>query len=389
MRNFNSQPAKVVPYWILIESVIYITLILLLSSCSTELPIQRIKQQANDSTLATHYSIICIIHGDGDYLYHDTSGKEHEADTEALAKVINVAQQNPQAEVFIFHQKPRRHFLFFFPLRDGEFYYYRNGQLIANESYWRDQENSSSDPEVDLYRRFRLNNHFNTAHLLLYFGHEIPEFGGLGYDASYPDRPFTVNILANKLKDFTLDSTKFDLLILSTCYGGTPYTIGTLGLFSKTIIASPDNLHLSYFDLHPLERLDLSLGDGDDIPSFAKNFAQHAFDKLTVGLQTAVSIAVYDVKRIQRFIHSVNRIYDFTLNALKGKTESSLSSVEHCDCADIPEYSLPTINEGVDILYRPPAFGRLKHKQTHSGWECWDAIGSQPNSSQITEPVLK
>jgi hypothetical protein len=135
--------------------------------------------------------------------------------------------------------------------------------------------------------------------------------------------------------------------------------------------------------------LDLSLGDGEDIPSFAKNFAQHAFDKLTVGLQTAVSIAVYDVKRIQRFIHSVNRIYDFTLNALKGKTESSLSSVEHCDCADIPEYSLPTINEGVDILYRPPAFGRLKHKQTHSGWECWDAIGSQPNSSQITEPVLK
>ena len=48
--------------------------------------------------------------------------------------------------------------MFFFPLRDGEFYYYRNGRLIANESYWRDQEQSRFEPEVELYRRFRVDN---------------------------------------------------------------------------------------------------------------------------------------------------------------------------------------------------------------------------------------
>ena len=77
--------------------------------------------------LTARYSIVCVIHGDGDYLYHDTDGNEYAADEEALAAAKRVAQQNPHAEVFIFHQRPRRHFLFLFPLRDGEFYYYRNG----------------------------------------------------------------------------------------------------------------------------------------------------------------------------------------------------------------------------------------------------------------------
>ena len=127
----------------------------LLSSCSANLPVQREAQQAEGGLPGTPYSIVCVIHGDGDYLFHDTSGNEYKADEEALAGAKRVAEENPHAEVFIFHQRPRRHLLFLVPLRDGEFYYYRSGRLIANESYWRDQELSRLEPEVELYRRFR------------------------------------------------------------------------------------------------------------------------------------------------------------------------------------------------------------------------------------------
>jgi len=44
--------------------------------------------------------------------------------------------------------------------------------------------------------------------------------------------------------------------------------------------------------------------------------------------------------------------------------------VEHYECAEDPAYMLPGMNEGVEVFYRPARFGRQKHKQSHSGWEC-------------------
>ncbi len=373
MLNPNILLVRSATYSKLYVSFVCAALLAFLSSCSADLSIQRESYLTEESIIATHYSIVFVIHGDGDYLYHDTNGNKYKADEVTLAKAKRVAQQNPHAEVFIFYQKPRKHFLFFLPLKDGEFYYYRNGYLIVNELYWRDQEESNFNIEVGFYHRFRANKQNEIANVFLYFGHEIPEFGGAGYDASYPDRKFTVHDLANGLKNLKQDSTRFDLMILSTCFGGTPYTIGTLGPFAKYIIASPENLHLSYFDLQLLEQLDLNLIEGE-IPAFAKRFANLAFNRLTKDVQTAVSVALYDVDRVQEFINSVYKIYDHTLTTLRGDTRTHLTTVEHCDCADIPEYSLPTISDGVYVLYRPANFGRLKNKQNHSGWECWREI---------------
>ena len=350
-------------------------LAVLLCSCSADLSVQREAHQEKEVPAAP-YSIVCVIHGDGDYLYHDTSGNKYEANEKALEGAQKVAQQNPQAEVFIFHQRPGRHFLFFFPLRDGEFYYYRNGRLIATESYWRDQKESRFEPELELYRRFGMGNQREMIRLFLYYGHEIPECGGAGYDASYPDRPFTVGHLVNGLKGFTGDSARFNLMIVSTCFGGTPYTIGALGTFARYIIASPDNLHLSYFDFHSLEHLELSVRDGG-VSGFARQFARRSFDRLTGDIQTAVSVAVYDVDRVQEYVRSVHSVYDHTLTALKRETEPSLSTAEHCDCADLSPYALPAMNEGVEVFYRPARFGRSKDKQSHSGWECWRRRGPQ------------
>lgn len=370
MREPNSRLVKNRMYSKLFVSIGCAVLTMFLFSCSPSLPVQLESQSTLDSVSETQYSIIFVIHGDGEYLYHDTSDNKYEADEEAFAGAIRVAQQNLKAEVFIFHQKPRQHFLFFFPLRDGEFYYYRNGRLIANELYWRDQEQSNFDLEVALYHRFRVADQNKLINMFLYFGHEIPEFGGAGYDESYPDRTFTVDNLASGLKGFTSDSLIFDLTILSTCFGGTPYTISKLGAFSRTIIASPENLHLSYFDLHSLERLDLILQDGD-VPTFAKRFARQSFDKLTRNIQTEISVVVYDVESVQKFLNSVQNDYNLTLDSLKGMTQTNVAALEHCNCIDIPAYQISTMNNGVDVLYRPALFGRSKNKQNHSGWECW------------------
>ncbi len=360
----------------------------LLSSCSSDLVVQREAQQAGEAAPALQYSIVCVIHGDGDYLFHDTSGTVRTADEEALAGAKRIAQENPHAEVFIFHQRPRQRFLFFFPRRDGEFYYYRTGKLITQELYWRDQEQSHLDPEVELYRRFHADNQRGMVSVFLYCGHEIPEFGGAGYDASYPDRTFTVSDLAHGLTGFTPYSSRFDLMILSTCFGGTPYTIRTLGSFARTIIASPDNLHLSYFDLRSLEQLHLNVRDGD-VPAFARRLALRSFDRLTRDLETSVSVAVYDVDRVQQYLGSVHRMYDSTLTTLYGTTPAAMAAIEHCDCADLPAFVLPGMTEGVDVFYRPARFGRSKNKLNHSGWECWRGMRPQGETSQITEPVTK
>ena len=227
-------------------------LALVLSSCTPGLIANHEASDRMDHLSPMPYSIVCIIHGDGDYLFHDSNNDEHLADVEALAKMQTVAEQNPQAEVFIFHERPKTHVLLFFPQRDGDCYVYRGGHRIAKESYWRNEGAARFDPEVALYERYHVAESTLARRMFLYFGHEIPEFAGTRYDQSYSSRTFTVADLADGLKRMTRDTARFDLAILSTCYNGTPRTIAALAPYARIIVASPENLHLSYFDISPL-----------------------------------------------------------------------------------------------------------------------------------------
>ena len=355
------------PYSMFFGYIGCVVLLLFLFSCSSVPLIQRVAPLGEESALPPSYSIVFIIHGDGVYLYHDTHGHVHRADEETLVGAIRVAVRNPQAEVFVFHQRRRRHTLLFFPRRDGRFHYYRHGRLLAKESYWRDQGQSRFDAEVEIYNRFHAEERPEMVRLFLYFGHEIPEFGGEGYDASYKKQTFTVEDLVDGLKRITGESNKFNLIVLSTCFNGTPHTIAALAPYARTIVASPDNLHLSYFDLQPFERLDVGLRDGD-MATFAKNFAHKSFDQLTKDIQTAITVAVYDVDQVQEYLLAVASVDEHTLTTLKGQKPGS---AEHCDCAEDSAYVLPVMSDGVDVFYRPPRFGRSKHKLNHSGWECW------------------
>ena len=80
--------------------------------------------------------------------------------------------------------------------------------------------------------------------------------------------------------------------------------------------------------------------------AFANRFARQAFDRLTGDIQTAVSVAVYDVERVQDFLRSVHGIYRASLTTVKGETQAGRATIEHCDCADLPAYVLPGMSEG-------------------------------------------
>ena len=335
-------------------------------SCAGRSPLSTVTIPETGVEVTSDFELVFIIHGDGNYLFHDVKGNNYKADEEALAAALKVAQDNAHAEVFIFHEKRKRHTLLVFPRHDGEFYYYRNGQLLAHEAYWRNRGTSRYAAEVSLYNQYRIAVPAAPKRLFLYFGHEIPEFAGKGYDASHRDRTFTVGDLADGLKQLSPHSTKFDLVVLSTCFNGTPRTISTLAPYARYIMASPGNLHLSYFDLRPFESLESGLRDGD-VSAFAKRCAQASFDRLTPDIQTEITVAVYDVERVQDYVQAVVSAYDEGLRALNSGTPTP---DEHCDCADDSVFVRSDMSEGVDVWFRAAQFGRSAKKQSHSGWEC-------------------
>lgn len=80
------------------------------TSCSTT---QHVYTNTTDPQ-PPKYSLLIMIHRDANYVFHHTSGVAYHADEVALARARRVALANPQAEVFIFHEKPLRKTLFYF-----------------------------------------------------------------------------------------------------------------------------------------------------------------------------------------------------------------------------------------------------------------------------------
>lgn len=342
-------------------------LMVLLSSCRTiglDERVPMVDQGPMDQ------SIVFLIHGDADYVYHDSVGTALQADEEALEEALQVARRNPKAEVFIFHQRPRKKILFLFPRDDGTFYHFRGGALISEETYKRGTGVSRLDPEAAYYNQRRSTRSPHTVRMLVYLGHEIPEFDQVRYDASRRHASFRMDDFASGMASLTAETGPFDLVVLSTCYNGTPHSIGALVPFAEHVIASPDNLHLSHLDLEPLERLDVSLSQGD-VPGLASMFARKAFDRLARDLQTVVTVAVYDMDRVRPYINQVAAAYDSALNLLRDVPPSRL---EHVDCAKIESFLRPGMSEGVDIWYRPARFGRQTDVSSHSGWQCWQEV---------------
>lgn len=348
--------------------VFLLTLLAMVSCASARASGTGAGRMAGEPEAAVRVSLVFFIHGDGDYLYHDDAGRALRADEAALSGAQHAAEANPQAEVFIFHEKRKTRAWLFFPKHDGEFFYYRGGVLAAHEEYRRGSHPSQFAYAAGRYRRFRSHGEGDVTTIVLYYGHEIPETGGEGYHASYEDMPFTIDTLAAGLRLMQEGGAPFDIAVVSTCYNGTPRSIAALAPYARYIIASPDNLHLSYFTFHSFA-LPESAASGATSAALARTMARDAFETLSRTVQTAVSVAVYDAQLVQPYIQTVDSLYARSLEALKEHPDAVR---DHCDCAQRSGFSAPDMGRGVDIFYRPARFGQKKSAAAHSGWECWN-----------------
>ena len=311
------------------------------------------------------YSLVYVIHGDGEYTYHDSAGVVHRADEEALSGALLVGERSADAEVFVFYQKPRKRFLFFGG-SDGEFWYFRPGKPPVKQSYSRD--NPDFQAELRLFKEHSVG---AERIFFLYYGHEVPETGGQEYDASGTGREFNIASLGRALRGFSLatasPSHSIDLLVLSTCYNGAPCAISRLAPYAQYIVASPEYLHLSYMRNPLFESLD-SL-NGLSTADIARRFAAESFERLKGQTETAITVAVYDSHKIAPFLAGASAQCDSLVKLLENRTEVVM--MHYYDWLENPGLFHKGADDGVTVFYRPPEFGRMRDKKYHSGWEAW------------------
>lgn len=305
------------------------------------------------------FSIIYIIHGDGNYIYHDTSGNEHLSDEEILNQALSRGQNIKNGEVFIFHQGKASKFLVF-PEDDARFYYFRDGKKIKEEKYRRDESDTGFIKELELYNAANDKVKKRTR-ILLYYGHEIPFPGGgvNAYNSTHPQIIFNDTLFAGIVRKFASDG-KFDLIVLSSCNNGTPEMISLLSPYTKYIIASPEDLHLSQMNSAYLEKLD---PDNYQPYIFARNFADSAFNKLKKNTLTVITISLYDTQKTAAYVNSIIGSENYKKNILS-------NSPENCDCSSIKSFRSDNMEIGITVFYSPPFFGKDKKNSSHSGWGC-------------------
>jgi hypothetical protein len=282
-------------------------------------------------------------------------GKRLEADEVVLKQAIAFAESSPRAEVFIFHQGPQRKWLFLLSRPDGAFQYFRNGQRLASGSYHR---RSNLDSENGIFSNYHARGPEERVFGFLYFGHALAERGDERLRQS-----MNVDELAQGMSCLLSEADpnlmKFDLVVLSACYSGTPGIVAERTPYRRYILASPDDLHLSYMDIQPLRVIsDVGLLKAH---SLAREMASRSLARLREWTQAAITLTVYDVDKITPFLQEVR---DRQPVGREDQTQNSPRpvTVEYCDCLEGP-FATSEIPMGVvDVYYQPPRFGPLKTK---------------------------
>ncbi len=309
-------------------------------------------------------TLVFFIHGDGSYSYHDQKGMRFEADAVILRQAIAMAKNCPRVEVFIFHQKPKRKWLLLIDRPDGSFYYFRNGAQLASGSYHRRSHFSELDSEIEIFKIYHAPSSEERVSGFFYFGHALSE---LDEKSSRP----SMNVcglaqgMSCLLSEVDPNQMKFDLVVLSACYSGTPGIIAELARYSRYILASPEDLHLAYLDIQPLRRF--SEVGFSEVQTFAQEMASHSFARLKEWTQTSIALAVYDIESIAPFLPELQG-----RQPVRFQNSHQPVTVKYCDCLDSPSAAAEIPSVGVEVYYQPPRFGRLKNKTKHSGWTCWE-----------------
>lgn len=309
--------------------------------------------------------IVAVIHGDGDYLYHEEDGTPRRADETALERTTELARNLERGEVFIFHQKPLNRLFGVAAGRESELWYFRDGRVAGETKYTRRRGEGGLGPEMELLESFRGRPGRDAPErftALLYFGHQVHIDNGRGYHLSRQKSSFTIRDLAEGAGFLSSWSgeDRLDLLMLSTCFGGMPGTIGSLAPHAEHIISSPGSLHLSHLDPGYLAHAGSPTSEPAEL---LEQTARRAFDTLVSSTLTEVTVALYDTDEVREFTDQYSRVNDST---------GEDGFLMYRDLAEDPRVQGLDAEpgRGVTIFYRPPRFGRDSRKDTHSGWQC-------------------
>jgi len=339
---------------------------LLLGACRSVVPVPTPETASPSSTAPLQQRIVIVVHGDASYLYHTPDGTAHQADAETLREAFAAARSMPRAEVFVFHQRPHDRLLGLIPRDDGTLYHFRRGHLLRRTTYEQNRSAALS-AEARLVRRHRAAPPdaplFTAA---LYYGHAIPEAARPGYHRSAPDVPFGIDDLADGLGRLRTGSP-FDAVVLSTCDGGTPHTLATLGPHARSVLAAPGDLHLSFVDADLLP----AVASTTDPTAWTGQLAERAFERLTGRVTTAVRLATYDVDRAAP---AARRMAD----AVEPDTSTRPTGARHVDCRRALDGPVDTT--GVRVWYRSARFGPRADRAAHSGWACLPPAPSSPSA---------
>lgn len=319
---------------------------------------------ADEPSSPPAYRLVYLIHGDANYLYHTADGHSLRADEQVLDEARRAGRMARSGEVFIFHQQPESRILWLFPRKDRRFLHYRRGTLVRDVRYSPvpPAQGAPFAAEAALFAGHRHPDRSDSLRsVLLYFGHEIPERRRT-YHASRPSAPLTTAGFARGVGSF---DTRFDLTVLSTCNNGTPSMIRTLTPYSRYILASPQNLHLSHIDTAPLPRL---MEQPDHNPAaIADSLAATTYTRLASFLQTAITLSVYDTQQTRSYLRPLAQQYQRHLSDLSAQALLA----DNGDCARLDFFSVADDTAGVRSWYRPARFGRRDTVgPAYSGWGC-------------------
>lgn len=328
---------------------------------------------------------VYIIHGDADYLYHDADGNRKRADEEAARAAREAARQPEAGEVFLFHQRTGA-WRKLAGTRAGIFEHYRAGMLVDKTVYRRRDAGFGSEAALLHERGGR--SAAPQRLRLAYFGHEI-----IVGTPSAPDGPtaraeatarvpdlagFTEGLreIAEALgsgssPDDDADTLRpYELVVLSTCYGGTPAMMRALAPLAHLAVASPAYLHLSYLDARALAR-----GGTEGAKALADTIAQASFDRLRERTSTEITVAVYDLRAVTPPADvgsrlPLNEASSETSPPLAGSSAPREARWDECGQADVSWGGNEEASRGVSLHYQPPRFGPGKDKASRSAWQC-------------------
>lgn len=322
------------------------------------------------------YSIIYVVHADGDYLYFDRNRNARKADEKVLEEAKAIGESATGGELFIFHQLPESKIFGVFPKKNRRMYHYRNGRLVQRKSYSPSGDRAVLGTESSLYRTFSEAGQDDLPRYFLYFGHQIPETRRKGYYRSRPDAELDIALFAAGISDFLPSALhSFSLTVLSVCNGGNPLTVDLLQDQTEILLTSPQNLHLSHIDSDPL--LQLERDSAVSAGQIATAMADTSFQRLSDFLKTPVILSIYRMEEVKPYLKDLQNAYQDYL----GRSGKYPVIREYRDCLELPFADRFRLERGVQRWFKPAQFGSEARKSGHSGWGCIELSDSDDEGS--------